>query len=169
MNLFRALAHADGCIVPLMKLGGAILARQKLSARSRELLILQAVALEGGQYELLQHVDIALGVGASRAEIDAVLAGDPMSTAFSAADRALLEFGREVVRSVRVSAPVFEAVRAHFSDQEIVESILAIGFYMTLARVTEALEIEPDPVQGMNVLNAAAGAAKRNEVRVKEK
>lgn len=158
MNVFRTLAHANGCIIPVMKLGGAILTQQKLSARSRELLIVLAMSLENGEYELMQHIDIALGVGATRAEIDAIMAGELENAVFSDADRALLAFGRQVVESLRVDAAVFAAARAHLSDQELVEAIIAIGFYMTLARVTEALEVELDPVQGMAVLKGAKGS-----------
>ena len=71
--------------------------------------------------------------------------------AFNAAEQALLAFGREVIENVRVPEPVFAAMRQHFSEQEIVESILAIGFYMTMARLTEATEVDLDPAAGMTV------------------
>ena len=41
--------------------------------------------------------------------------------------------------------------RRHFSDQEVVESIVALGFYMMMARVTEATETALDPAAGMKV------------------
>ncbi|MEH2540381.1 hypothetical protein V1278_006601 [Bradyrhizobium sp. AZCC 1577] len=63
----------------------------------------------------------------------------------------LLAFGREVIEDVRVAEPVFAAMRRHLSEQEIVESILAIGFYMTMARLTEATEVDLDPAAGMTV------------------
>jgi alkylhydroperoxidase family enzyme len=50
-------------------------------------------------------------------------------------------------------------MRAHFSEQEIVESILAIGFYMTMARLTEATEVDLDPAAGMTVFE---GGKKRS-------
>jgi hypothetical protein len=63
----------------------------------------------------------------------------------------LATFGREVIENVRVAQPVFAAMRNHFSEQEIVESILAIGFYMTMARLTEATEVDLDPAAGMTI------------------
>ncbi len=65
--------------------------------------------------------------------------------------QALLAFGREVIENVRVAEPVFAAMRQHFSEQEIVESILVIGFYMTMARLTEATDVDLDPAAGMTV------------------
>ena len=65
--------------------------------------------------------------------------------------QALLAFGREVIENVRVAEPVFAEMRKHFSEQEIVEAILAIGFYMTMARLTEATDVDLDPAAGMTL------------------
>ena len=40
-------------------------------------------------------------------------------------------------------------MRKNFSAQEIVETILTIGFYMMMARLTEATEVDLDPAAGM--------------------
>jgi len=151
LNIFRMMAHAEANMIPAMRLGNSILHKQKLSAVNRELLILQAAQLEGGAYEWRQHVPIALGVGCTQAQVDAVERGDYDAAALSEAERALLKFGREVVENVRVPDAIFAAARAHFSDQEIVESIVALGFYMMMARVTEATETDLDPAAGMQV------------------
>lgn len=163
MALFRVLAHAPTNIVPLLRLGRSILAEQRLGARHRELLILLAMRLEGGGYEWPQHVEIARGVGATQAEIDALDMLRIDESCFDPADRALLAFGRAVVREVRVPDHVFAEARAYFEPRDLVEAILAIGYYMTLARITEAFQVEPDPVNGMAVLaSAQEAAAKRS-------
>ncbi|GKQ49879.1 carboxymuconolactone decarboxylase family protein [Bradyrhizobium sp. Ce-3] len=151
LNIFRMMAHAEANMIPAMRLANSILHKQKLSAVNRELLILQAAQLEGGAYEWRQHVPIALGVGVTQAQIDAVECGKYDDAALDAAERALLGFGREVVEKVRVSDAVFAAMRGHFSDQEIVEAIVALGFYMMMARLTEATETDLDPAAGMAV------------------
>ena len=46
---------------------------------------------------------------------------------------------------------IFAVARKHFSDQEIVESIVTLGFYMMMARLTEATETDLDPAAGMQV------------------
>lgn len=154
LNIFRMMAHAEANMIPAMRLGNSILHKQKLSAVNRELLILQAAQLEGGSYEWRQHVPIALGVGVVQAQIDAVERGDYQDAALCDAERVLLVFGREVVRNVRVPDAVFADMRSHFSDQEIVETIIAIGFYMMMARVTEATETDLDPAAGMSVYDS---------------
>ena len=159
MNVFRVLAHASTSIVPMMRLGRAILSKQRLSHRLRELLILLAMRLEDGKYEWAQHIEIALGVGITQTEIDAVHDLRLDDATFSVAERAWLAFGRQVVEQVRVDQSTFDAVRAQASEAEIVEAIIAMSFYMTLARITEALEVDNDPVQGMKVLAFASRPA----------
>ncbi|MCC8972455.1 carboxymuconolactone decarboxylase family protein [Bradyrhizobium brasilense] len=159
LNIFRMMAHAEANMIPAMRLANSILHKQKLSAVNRELLILQAAQLEGGAYEWRQHVPIALGVGVTQAQIDAVERGEYDDAALNAAERALLRFGREVVEEVRVGDAAFAAVREHFSDQEIVETIVALGFYMMMARLTEATETDLDPAAGMAVFE---GGKKRD-------
>lgn len=154
LNIFRMMAHADTLIKPALGLGGAILSRQELGAKERELLILQVAQVEGGEYEWNQHDPIAEGVGVPRAQIEALAKGDITSDVFSEAEQALLAFSKESIENVRVKDETFAAVHKHFSDKEVVEAILTIGFYMTMARLTEATEVDIDPPAGMDVVNA---------------
>ena len=154
LNIFRMMAHAEANMIPAMRLGNSILHRQKLSHVNRELLILQAAHLEGGAYEWRQHVPIALGVGVTQAQVDALEHRNYGDGAFNAAERALLLFGHEVIENVRVPGEVFAPMRDHFSDQEIVESIVTVGCYMMMARLTEATETDLDPAAGMSLFNS---------------
>lgn len=154
LNIFRMLAHAETNFIPAMRFANSILHRQKLSHVNRELLILQVAQWEGGSYEWRQHVPIALGVGVKQPQIDCIGRGN-YEQAFDAAERALLAFGREVIENVRVSDPTFAAIGKHFSEQEIVEAILVIGFYMMMARLTEATETDLDPAAGMVVYESS--------------
>ena len=149
LNIFKMLAHAETNFIPAMRFANSILHKQKLSHVNRELLILQVAEWEGGTYEWRQHVPIALGVGVKQRQIDCIERGDYEDEALNDAERALLAFGREVIENVRVSDATFAAMRKNFSAQEIVETILTIGFYMMMARLTEATEVDLDPAAGM--------------------
>jgi alkylhydroperoxidase family enzyme len=151
LNIFRMMAHAEANFIPAMRFANSILFRQKLSHINRELLILQVAQRQGGVYEWRQHVPIALGVGVTQRQIDCLEQGQYSDAAFNAAERALLAYGREVIDNVRVPDSEFADMRAHFSEQEIVESIMAIGFYMMMARLTEATETDLDPAAGMTL------------------
>jgi alkylhydroperoxidase family enzyme len=155
LNIFRMMANAEANMIPAMRLGNSILHKQTLSAVNRELLILQVAKLEDGAYEWRQHVPIALGVGVTQHQIDGLERGHYDDDVFNEAERALLAFSKEVVENVRVSEPVFAKMRKHFAEQEIVETIFAIGFYMMRARLTEATETDLDPAAGMRLFDTS--------------
>ena len=145
INVFSMLAHADTLVKPVMKLGGAILAKTTLDPKLRELALLHAVKLEGGDYEWVQHVPVALNLGATQAQIDALERGDDAAACFSAAEKAALRLTREVVVQVRSSPEALAQARTHYSDREIVELIVMAGFYIMLARLTETTGVENEP------------------------
>lgn len=147
-NIFNMMAHAETCLKPVMKLGGTLLGKLKLDAKLRELCLLHAVKLEGGEYEWVQHVPIALDLGASQAQIDALAKGDDKAACFSALEKAALRFTREVVVDAKASEAALADVRTHLSEREVTELILMAGFYIMLARLTETLGVENDPPMG---------------------
>ena len=154
LNIFRMMAHAETNFRPVIKLGGSILSEQKLGAKEREMLIMQVAQLQGGEYEWNQHDPIAIGVGVPREQIDALAAGDIANGVFGASDQALLAFAKQAILDVRVDDATFATTHSHFSDQEIVEAIFTIGFYMMAARLTEITQTDVDPAAGMDVINA---------------
>src|SRR5579863_7675750 len=101
LNVRRMLANASAEFVPCMRLGGAILGRQKLKPKMRELVILTVSQLEGGAYEWVQHVPIAEAAGSSRAQIEAIEAGRFDAACFDDREQALLRLAREVIKKVR--------------------------------------------------------------------
>lgn len=147
-NIFNMMAHAETALKPVMKLGGTLLGKLKLDPRLRELCLLHAVKLEGGDYEWVQHVPIALDLGATQAQIDALAKGDDAAACFSPLERSALRFTREVVVDARASETALADLRKHVSDREVVELIIMAGFYITLARLTESLGVENDPPMG---------------------
>ncbi|MGD0189892.1 MAG: carboxymuconolactone decarboxylase family protein [Rhizomicrobium sp.] len=156
LNIFRMWANAATCFVPALRLGGAILSRQKLKPAYRELVILWTAHLEGGKYEWAQHVPIAESAGCSKAQIAALAAGDMDDVVFSLREKLLLAFVKEVVENVRASEDLVKKVGAQFSPQEAVEVILTAGYYMMLARLTETTRIDVDPPGGPAMIEELA-------------
>jgi alkylhydroperoxidase family enzyme len=160
MNIFRMMAHAEGCFKPFMRVGASMLTRLKLDPKLRELALLHSVRLTGGDYEWVQHVPVAEGLGATRAQISALEAGQIKDVCFNDVERAVLRFTDEVVRNVRASDEALAGIRSHLSDREAVELILMSGFYTTLARLTETMGVENDLPQADEIIGALPGAAK---------
>ena len=154
LNVFRMMAHAENDFRPLVGLGTAILGRQKLSAKLRELAILRVAALSPARYEWVQHVPIAQATGAADAQIAALERGDIAADAFDPLECAVLRFTTEVVRDVRASDATFAELARHLSAQEIVELILTVGYYMMIARLLETTAVDLDPPAGTKVVDA---------------
>lgn len=154
LNIFRVMAHAESSFRPLMRLGAAILGRQKLSGALRELAILRVAKLSAAPYEWVQHVPIALAAGVTRDQVDALERGNAAAACFSETEQIFLRFTDEVVRDVGASDATFAAMAERFSTQEIVEAVLAIGFYMTMARLMQTTGIDLEPDAGTKIIDA---------------
>ena len=154
LSIFRLMAQAETCFRPLVSLGSAILSRQELDPRLRELVILQAAQLTPGRYEWVQHVPIAEAAGASAAEIAAVERGDWSADVLDAGTSAALRFGADTLQHAKVSDELFAEMRSHFSPREIVELVLTLGYYSMLARLTEVAELEIEEPAGTRVVDA---------------
>lgn len=156
LNVMKMLANAPAAFVPCMKLGGAILGRQKLKPELRELVVLLVSRLEVGTYEWVQHVPIAESAGCRKAQIAAIETGRLDDPCFDGREAALLRLAREVIEEVRASEEVVEDAARYFSPQEIVEIIITCGFYMMLARLTETTRTDVDTPAGMAVIEELA-------------
>jgi AhpD family alkylhydroperoxidase len=155
LNIFRTVAHADTAVRPLLRLGGAILGQGELDPRRRELAILRTAAVTGAEYEWIQHESIARGVGAGDEQIAAVKKGDLEADVFDADDRLVLRCAEELLRNDAIGEATFSSARERLSDREILELILAVGYYRMLAGVMNSVAIDLDEPLGEAVVESA--------------
>ena len=141
LNIYRMLPHAETSLYGFMKLGNALLFKADLAPVLRELVILRVGYLSGADYEVHQHLVVALHLGVSDDKIAGASIG-PDAPVFSDLERAVLRFTDEVVRDVKASDAAYEALAAHLSYRELSELLLTIGFYMMVCRFLENLEVE---------------------------
>jgi alkylhydroperoxidase family enzyme len=154
LNIFRMMANAPTTFRPLVVLGTAILSQQKLSHRLRELAILHVASRSSAKYEWMQHVPIAEAVGVTPAQIEAIERGTPESDCFDDLDRLVLRFTTELVEDVRVSEVTFAEAASRLSAQEVVELIVAVGYYMLIARLLETTDVDLDEAKGASIFKA---------------
>jgi alkylhydroperoxidase family enzyme len=108
------------------------------------MVIVRVAYLTRARYVMGQHVPkLALAEGLTPAECEA-LADWPGSTLFSGRDRAVLAYADAMTRDVEVPDSVFEPLRQHFDDKQIVELTVLIGTYAMHVRVCEALKLDPE-------------------------
>ena len=152
LNIFRLMAHADSAFVPWLRWGGALLGELELDAVLRELAILRVARLTpGAEYEWVQHEAIARSVGASDEQVEACRTGVDAE----GNDALVLRFTDEVVRDATPSDETFAAMTKLFSAQEIIELLLVIGQYMTLARVMATAQIDMDEPIGASLIDGS--------------
>jgi 4-carboxymuconolactone decarboxylase len=154
LNIFRTLAHAETALRPALRLGAALLRDGELDNRLRELAILRVAAHDEAEYEWIQHAAIASAVGAPDEQIAAIRRGDLEADCFDDTDRLVLRFAGEVIAG-GASEATFAAARERFSNREVVELMLAVGYYMMLARVMRSVDIDLDEPAGTSVIDPA--------------
>ncbi len=108
----------------------------------RELLILRVAVLNRCPSEIAAHEPLALTLGASQPQVDAV--HDTTTTpgaGFTEAEQVLLELADTMTRNIEVPAGLYTRVRAHWDERGIVDASVTIAAYSMVTRFIAALEI----------------------------
>ncbi|MGW0535308.1 carboxymuconolactone decarboxylase family protein [Streptomyces sp. NPDC003032] len=144
INVYRILGHAPRSVTQIARLGAALFADGSLSAIDRELLILTYATGFEAEYEWAQHVPISGAVGVTDAQRTALRRKQYDADVFTPAQRALLDFAAAAAASPLVDEARHAAVAAHYTEEQIVETLVLAGFYYMLARVCTVLDVEID-------------------------
>jgi alkylhydroperoxidase family enzyme len=141
LNLDRQLLHSAPLARGWNSLMGAIRGQMQLDGALRELVILRVAVLNRAPYEFAQHAPVARAEGLSQPQVDAVRDWQG-ATLFDARARAVLAYTDAMTLQVQVPQTLFDALRAHLTDREIVELTATVASYNMVSRFLEALQIE---------------------------
>jgi alkylhydroperoxidase family enzyme len=145
INVYKLLLHSPPLAACWFDLISAARYNTELDGRWREIVIIRVAYLNRTAYVLKQHVpQLSEPEGLTKAECDA-LADWQASQFFSARERAVLAYTDAVTRDIAVPDAVFDALRPHFNERQIVELTVLIGTYNMHTRVFMALAIDPEP------------------------
>ncbi|MEU1203827.1 carboxymuconolactone decarboxylase family protein [Nocardia sp. NPDC005825] len=158
LNVFRMMLHSPKMMGSAAVLGVVGLLESTLTPVDRELLILATGLRFQASYEWDQHVPISELAGVTDEQRAALLRGDLDADCFSPAQQELLRFTVVVAASPIISDYQFDAVRAYFTERQVVEAVMLTGFYFLLGRVATVFEVDSDPRPGDEVLRAGARA-----------
>jgi len=142
LNLYSMLLHSPPVCEGWLSFLTAIRQRFSLPARVREMIIMRIAVINDADYEFQQHRPIALSVGVSEEEIDALRTGS--LNGFDDRDRAVLAYCDSMTKNVHVPDDIFAAVRRHFDNRELVEVTATVGAYNLVSRFLEALHVDHD-------------------------
>lgn len=119
---------------------------RKLDPKLRELGQTRAGFAVGSQFVFSQHCKASRDVGLTEAQIEAIPHW-AVADCFSPLERAVLAYTDALVlQRGRVPDGVFEVLKAHLSDEEILEFTYVTCTYMMHAVMSRALRLEYDDV-----------------------
>ncbi len=145
LNVYKLLLHAPALAATWLDHVGAVRWKTELSGRLRELLVIRIAHVNGIDYVINQHVPaLALADGVSVAECEA-LKNWRKTNAFSAAERAALDYADAMVLQTAVPNEVFAELERHYDARAIVEISVLVGTYLMHNRVMKALAIDLEP------------------------
>src|SRR5262249_36717945 len=145
INIYKLLLHTPTVCMTWFEHIGAIRWKTKLSPRLREIAIVRVARSARYAYALQQHVPgIAVPDGVSLVECEA-LKDWRASGLFSEPERAALAYVDAMIAGPEVPDAVFDAVRKHYSEREVVELSVLVGTYLMHNRVFTALRVDLEP------------------------
>lgn len=121
------------------------------SRKLRELGICTVALLTGARYEYHHHAPDFLAAGGLQTQLDALDAfvrtdprGTPSDPSLNEVEALVIRYAAQMTLDVKVSDAVFDALRQHFDETQIVELTSAIATYNMVARFLVALQVTPE-------------------------
>jgi 4-carboxymuconolactone decarboxylase len=143
LNVVRINAHASQSMFEAQgQLGRAIANPQVLEPRLRETVILRVAHLSNSAYELHHHIPLGRAAGLTEADLAAIASRN--YSALSPLLAAAARFTDEVVKQLSPSDETLAQLRMVTSDQVVINIVLTIGCYMSVARLIAVTGIESD-------------------------
>ena len=121
------------------------------SRKLRELGICTVALLTGAEYEYHHHAPDFLATGGTQLELDALQRllhidrhGNVPEPALGDKEALVVRYAAQMTLDVKVTDAVFQALRDHFDETQIVELTSAIATYNMVARFLVALGVTPE-------------------------
>ena len=147
LNIFKVFGHAPALGSCFTDSVMAMLQDAELEWKTKELLILKATHRNECQYCVVQHEAVSQRLGVT-AETIAALEGDNYTTSdlFTDGEKALLDLTVQIgVDANRVSKDIWDRVKAHYTEPQIVEAVYVITQYIAISKFGDALGVVLEP------------------------
>jgi len=142
LNIFKIAAHATNPIASnFIGLPASVLLNGTLDPVLREMAIVRTGILCRSDYEVYQHRKVSRRVGMPAEKIASLDIGST-APVFSELERLVLRFAEETVERHKVTDETFEALKRHFSDEQLVELAIAVGCYMMVSTFLNTFEVD---------------------------
>jgi len=148
LNIFKVFGHTPELGTVFTDMIMAILKDGELDWTTKELIILKATHRNDCQYCVVQHETLSKRLGIGEDKI-ADIGGDRYkdSPLFSDAEKALMDLTVQIgVDANHVSAELWERLKRHYTEPQIVEAVFTITIYIAVSKFGDALGVELEPV-----------------------
>ena len=143
-NIYKALAHKPAILAVMGPFVAAVQQPDEIDAKLKERIILRVSMLNRSAYCTHAHEQISAKMGFTPAEIAEMR--DPASAAIDEDERAALAYAEELtLRPGDISDDVYEELRRHFGESQIVEITMIAALYNMVNRFNEALKLDLEP------------------------
>lgn len=145
INVYRLMLHSPMLANAWFEYNQAVRYGTELDGQSREIAVIRVAILNNVEYVQRAHgPTYALKEGLTPEQVAAIADWQPAKL-FSEQQRALLAYTDAMTQKIDVPDNVFDQVRKHLSERQIVELTMLIGTYNMFTRVLQALRIDPEP------------------------
>ena len=140
IDVYRMISNAPSCLIPWTDMVKGLY-ESKVAIRYREIAILRQGFIAKSEYELHQHRFIAKSNGITDEEI-AIICANKKVTELADIENVICDMAEQLESTAQLSDETAEALKSHFSEQEVAELILLTSFYCCVARVLNATKVE---------------------------
>ncbi|WP_222196001.1 carboxymuconolactone decarboxylase family protein [Modestobacter italicus] len=142
--LDRLLLHSPAVAEGWSALLGALRNATTLTPDLTELVVLRIAVLNDAPFEWAAHEPAARRAGVTEEQLAALRSpGGVPGAAFSPLQSAVLRFTDASTRQVAVPDELFDEVRGHLDDRQVVELVATVGGYAMVSRFLVALQVPP--------------------------
>jgi AhpD family alkylhydroperoxidase len=142
MHLFSTLGRGKGLFHAWLHYSGRMMPFGKLPRHDTELVIIRTAHLRACEYELDHHKRLGKRAGIEEAEFSRILQGP--EAGWSGRELALLRAVDELVGTKDLSDVTWKDLTDHLDDRRLIEFVLLVGQYDSLATTIGTLRIERD-------------------------
>nr|WP_316639940.1 carboxymuconolactone decarboxylase family protein [uncultured Roseateles sp.] len=121
---------------------GGLLDRGHLTLRQREIVIARTTALCRSEYEWGVHISLfGAKAGFDEAQVRSLALAGSQDGCWTDEECDLLRLCEALHRECQVEDALWQALKARFSDEAMLELLMLAGFYRTVSYLTNALEL----------------------------
>lgn len=147
---YNAMLHSPAVGMPLQELGAAVRFRTHLSSREREIAILVVAERLRSDYVWYAHERAGRAAGLTEPELSSLRTRTPL-TLSNPREQAVHRTAEALAESGDLGDPLYDEVAARMGRSAIVDLVVLVGYYSTLALQMRVFRVsvppgEPQPV-----------------------